>query len=129
MKSFTVAPGRPLAGTITVPGDKSVTHRAIIMTALAEGESRLSSYCRGEDCLNTMRAFQAMGIQIEEQPDVLPSALPNMLVNGAVGMCCGYTAKACGDCGRPKGRSIAGIPVPAPGCWPGCWRARTFLPF
>lgn len=71
MKSFTVTPGRPLAGAITVPGDKSVTHRAIIMTALAEGESRLSSYCRGEDCLNTMRAFQAMGIQIEEQPDVL----------------------------------------------------------
>ncbi|MFO0708162.1 MAG: 3-phosphoshikimate 1-carboxyvinyltransferase [Nitrospira sp.] len=71
MKSFTVTPGRPLAGTITVPGDKSVTHRAIIMTALAEGESRVSSYCRGEDCLNTMRAFQSMGIQIEEQPDVL----------------------------------------------------------
>lgn len=56
---------------MTVPGDKSVTHRAIILTSLAEGESRLSSYCRGEDCLNTMRAFQALGIQIEEQPDVL----------------------------------------------------------
>lgn len=71
MASLTITPGRALTGTIRVPGDKSVTHRAIILTALAEGESRLSSYCRGEDCLNTMRAFLALGIQIEEQPDVL----------------------------------------------------------
>jgi len=48
-----------------------VTHRAIILTSLAEGESQLSSYCRGEDCLNTMRAFQALGIQIDEQPEML----------------------------------------------------------
>jgi len=71
MKSLTITPGRALTGTITVPGDKSVTHRAIILTSLAEGESRLSSYCRGEDCLNTMRAFQALGIQIDEQPEAL----------------------------------------------------------
>ncbi len=56
---------------MTVPGDKSVTHRAIILTALAEGLSTLSSYCRGEDCLNTMRAFQALGIRIDETPDQL----------------------------------------------------------
>ena len=71
MASLTITPGRALTGTLTVPGDKSVTHRAIILTSLAEGESRLSSYCRGEDCLNTMRAFQALGIHIDEQPDVL----------------------------------------------------------
>lgn len=71
MASLTITPGRALTGTLTVPGDKSVTHRAIILTSLAEGESRLSSYCRGEDCLNTMRAFQALGIHIDEQPDML----------------------------------------------------------
>ncbi|WP_121988371.1 3-phosphoshikimate 1-carboxyvinyltransferase [Nitrospira lenta] len=71
MASLTITPGRALTGTLTVPGDKSVTHRAIILTSLAEGESRLSSYCRGEDCLNTMRAFQALGIRIDEQPDAL----------------------------------------------------------
>ncbi|MBX3236192.1 MAG: 3-phosphoshikimate 1-carboxyvinyltransferase [Nitrospiraceae bacterium] len=69
--SMTIQPGRPLKGTISVPGDKSVTHRAIILTALAEGVSTVSSYCRGEDCLNTMRAFQALGVRIEESPDVL----------------------------------------------------------
>lgn len=71
MMSLTTNPGCALRGTITVPGDKSVTHRALILTALAEGESRVSGYCLGEDCLNTMRAFQTLGIRIDEDPDVL----------------------------------------------------------
>ena len=72
MNSLTITPGRQLRGTINnVPGDKSVTHRALILTALAEGLSTVSAYCRGEDCLNTMRAFRALGIQIEETPEVL----------------------------------------------------------
>lgn len=71
MASLTVTPGRPLKGTIVVPGDKSVTHRAIILTALAEGTSTILRYCRGEDCLNTMRAFRSLGIPIDETPDRL----------------------------------------------------------
>ncbi|MCC6966349.1 MAG: 3-phosphoshikimate 1-carboxyvinyltransferase [Nitrospira sp.] len=71
MVSLTITPGRPLKGTITVPGDKSVTHRAIILTALAEGTSTVTEYCRGEDCLNTMRAFQSLGVRIEETPESL----------------------------------------------------------
>lgn len=71
MKSLTITPGRALKGTIAVPGDKSVTHRAIILTALAEGSSTISSYCRGEDCLNTMRAFHALGVRIDETPGQL----------------------------------------------------------
>ncbi|MBM4126335.1 MAG: 3-phosphoshikimate 1-carboxyvinyltransferase [Nitrospira sp.] len=69
--SLTTTPGRPLKGTMTVPGDKSVTHRALILTALAEGTSTVSDYCRGEDCLNTMRAFQTLGIKIDEMPERL----------------------------------------------------------
>lgn len=71
MASLTITPGRSLAGSITVPGDKSVTHRAIILTSLAQGTSVVADYCRGEDCLNTMRAFQALGIRIDDQPDQL----------------------------------------------------------
>ncbi len=66
MTSLTIIPGRPLKGTVTVPGDKSLTHRAIILTALAEGTSTISSYCQGEDCLNTMRALQGLGIPITQ---------------------------------------------------------------
>lgn len=71
MSALTITPAGPLKGTIAVAGDKSITHRAIILSALAEGDSTISAYCRGEDCLNTMRAFQAMGIQIEERPEQL----------------------------------------------------------
>jgi len=71
MSALTITPAGPLQGTIVVPGDKSITHRAIILSALAEGDSAISAYCRGEDCLNTMRAFEAMGIQIEERPEQL----------------------------------------------------------
>lgn len=66
MTSLTITPGRPLRGTTTVPGDKSLTHRAIILTALAEGTSTIAGYCQGEDCLNTMRALQGLGIPITQ---------------------------------------------------------------
>jgi 3-phosphoshikimate 1-carboxyvinyltransferase len=69
--TLSIKPGHPLRGTIGVPGDKSITHRALILTALAEGVGRLKGYCRGQDCLNTMRALQALGVRIDETPDVL----------------------------------------------------------
>ncbi len=67
-KPATFSPGGPLRGSVSVPGDKSITHRAVIFSALAEGETRILDYCRGEDCLNTVRAFRTMGITIDEQP-------------------------------------------------------------
>lgn len=71
MTSLTITPGRPLRGTITVPGDKSITHRAIILTALAEGTGTIRRYCRGGDCLNTMRAMQSLGVKIDESVEEL----------------------------------------------------------
>ncbi|HEY6973592.1 MAG TPA: 3-phosphoshikimate 1-carboxyvinyltransferase [Nitrospiraceae bacterium] len=71
MASLTITPGRSLNGTISVPGDKSITHRAIILTALADGVSTVSKYCRGEDCLNTIRACQVLGVRIEVSPETL----------------------------------------------------------
>ena len=71
MTTLTINPGESLRGTIAVPGDKSITHRALILTALAEGAGLLKGYCRGEDCLNTMRALQALGVRIDETQDAL----------------------------------------------------------
>jgi len=71
MASLTITPGCPLKGVIDVPGDKSITHRAIILASLAEGMSTVRSYCRGEDCLNTVRAFQSLGVRIDETPERL----------------------------------------------------------
>ena len=58
------APG-PLKGTITVPGDKSISHRALMLGALAVGETRISGLLEGEDVLATAAAMRAMGADIE----------------------------------------------------------------
>ncbi len=69
MSSLTITPKGSLRGTVHVPGDKSITHRALILSALAEGNSTIRGYCRGEDCLNTLSALQKLGIPIEVEPD------------------------------------------------------------
>ncbi|WP_439546872.1 3-phosphoshikimate 1-carboxyvinyltransferase [Sandarakinorhabdus sp.] len=56
-----------LAGTVTVPGDKSISHRAIMLGALAVGETRITGLLEGEDVLATAAAMRAMGAQIERQ--------------------------------------------------------------
>ena len=58
--------GRSLTGTIAVPGDKSVSHRAIMLGAIAEGASEISGFLEGEDTLATARAFAQMGVRIEQ---------------------------------------------------------------
>ncbi len=55
----------PLKGTLRVPGDKSISHRALMLSALAVGESRVSGLLEGEDVLATAAALRAMGAQIE----------------------------------------------------------------
>lgn len=57
-------PVEKVQGRVRVPGDKSVSHRAIMLGALAEGTTEVSGFLEGEDCLATMRAFQAMGVPI-----------------------------------------------------------------
>ena len=55
----------PLRGDIRVPGDKSISHRSIMFASLAEGSSRITGFLEGEDSLNTLRAFRAMGVAID----------------------------------------------------------------
>ena len=54
-----------LSGRVRVPGDKSISHRALILGALAVGETRISGLLEGEDVLNTAKAMQALGAQVE----------------------------------------------------------------
>lgn len=58
-----------LQGSIRVPGDKSISHRSIMFASLAEGTSHISGFLDGEDSLNTLRAFQAMGVHIDGPVD------------------------------------------------------------
>jgi 3-phosphoshikimate 1-carboxyvinyltransferase len=57
--------GAPLSGRVRVPGDKSISHRALILGALAVGQTRISGLLEGEDVLNTAKAMQALGAQVE----------------------------------------------------------------
>lgn len=63
----TVHPVKALRGEIVVPGDKSISHRAIMFASLAKGTSRVSGLLRGEDCLSTLSAFQTMGVDVVEE--------------------------------------------------------------
>ncbi|MDH5518092.1 MAG: 3-phosphoshikimate 1-carboxyvinyltransferase [Gammaproteobacteria bacterium] len=62
---FKLQPASKISGEIRVPGDKSISHRSIMFGSLAEGTTRVTGFLEGEDSLNTLRAFQAMGVQIE----------------------------------------------------------------
>lgn len=55
-----------MRGRVRVPGDKSISHRAIMLGSLAEGVSEVSGFLEGEDCLATLDAFRAMGVVIEQ---------------------------------------------------------------
>lgn len=63
--TFFVEPGGRLAGTLRVPGDKSISHRSMMLGALAEGVTEVSGFLEGEDSLATLNAFRAMGVIIE----------------------------------------------------------------
>lgn len=58
--------GRPLTGEIVVPGDKSISHRAIMLAAIAEGRSRITGFLEGEDTLATAAIFRQLGVRIEQ---------------------------------------------------------------
>jgi len=59
------APGKGLKGEITVPGDKSISHRSVILGSIAEGRTEISGFLEGEDNLSTIAAFSLMGVNIE----------------------------------------------------------------
>jgi 3-phosphoshikimate 1-carboxyvinyltransferase len=66
---FQLLPGGVISGEARVPGDKSISHRSIMLGALAEGTTRVSGFLEGEDALATVAAFRAMGVAIEGPED------------------------------------------------------------
>lgn len=71
MQSLTTQPAKSIRGEITVPGDKSISHRAIMFGSIALGETTVRNFLRGEDNLSTLNAFRAMGIDIKDDGDLL----------------------------------------------------------
>lgn len=62
------APGKRVEGDLLVPGDKSVSHRALMLGSVAEGTSRIRGFLAGEDCLASLRVLRQLGVQILQHP-------------------------------------------------------------
>lgn len=71
MNSITISPVSSLKGEITVPGDKSISHRSIMLGSIANGVTVVRGILRGEDNLATMAAFRAMGVRIDDDGQTL----------------------------------------------------------
>lgn len=63
--TFVAKPGGSISGRLRVPGDKSISHRSIMLGSLGDGITHVSGFLDGDDCLATLRAFRAMGVEIE----------------------------------------------------------------
>ncbi|QOT00542.1 3-phosphoshikimate 1-carboxyvinyltransferase [Brevibacterium sp. JNUCC-42] len=66
---LTIQPASRIQGETQVPGDKSISHRAVMFGALAEGTTRISGFLQGADCLSTIDCFSSMGVSIEREGD------------------------------------------------------------
>jgi 3-phosphoshikimate 1-carboxyvinyltransferase len=73
---FQVTPSRVRDASVTVPGDKSVSHRALMLGSIAEGRTTVGGFLAGEDCLATLAAMRALGVEIQQ-----PGAT-DMLIDG-----------------------------------------------
>ncbi len=78
MASFLTSKCGPLKGSIKVPGDKSISHRSIMLGSIATGITKVSGFLEGEDSLATLNSFKEMGVEIERKGS-------NITING-VGM-------------------------------------------
>ena len=63
--------GKSLKGELRVPSDKSISHRSVILGSINKGEVRVKNFLFSEDCLNTVKAFKELGVEIELSEDVV----------------------------------------------------------
>lgn len=67
MSVRTIAPTRGLKGEVTIPGDKSISHRSIMLGSIALGTTEITHFLEGADCLSTIDCFRKMGVEIERK--------------------------------------------------------------
>lgn len=64
-----ISKSTPLRGEVSIPGDKSISHRAVMFGSLAKGTTEVTNFLQGADCLSTIACFRQMGIEIENTPE------------------------------------------------------------
>lgn len=111
-------------GTLTVPGDKSISHRAVMFNSLAKGTARITGFLKGADCLSTIECFKALGVDIDAGEDVITvhgngihglKAPSEMLYTGNSGtttrLLCGILSGQDFDCSLTGDKSIEKRPM------------------
>jgi len=96
-----VQPAKAVSGSIRLPGDKSISHRYAMLAAIASGDTLLQNFSTGADCASTLRCLRSLGVQWEEQPDVLT-------IHGASQLKAGSSPLDCGNSGSTM-RMLSGI--------------------
>ena len=71
MKSFTITSPSSFSGETDIPGDKSISHRAVMVSSISKGRAKVSGFLKSEDCMRTVTCFKSMGIDIDETPSGL----------------------------------------------------------
>jgi 3-phosphoshikimate 1-carboxyvinyltransferase len=69
MKSYTVQPARKVTGRVRAPGDKSISHRSVMLGGIASGNTEVTGFLASADCLATLEAFRAMGIAVDRHTE------------------------------------------------------------
>ena len=71
MKNFRIRPAIKVEGTVHLPGDKSISHRAAILASLAQGQTTIHNFLFSQDCVHTLRCLEMLGIRHERKEDTL----------------------------------------------------------
>ncbi len=71
MSVKSIYPSKGLKGEVSIPGDKSISHRSIMLGSIAQGTTEITHFLKGADCLSTMNCFRKMGVEIEEKSDCI----------------------------------------------------------
>lgn len=111
--TYSIQPGAHISGEIEVPGDKSISHRALMLASIAEGTTQITGLLEGKDVLASLHAFRAMGVDIEKSQE------GNMTVKGVgkYGLRAPSSILDCGNsgttirllCGLLSGQSFASV--------------------
>ncbi len=107
-ETFQVSPGGVLTGELSVPGDKSISHRAAILSGLSDGDCRIENFLSSEDCVNTLKAMANLGVTYTVTRGTVDAPI-DMVISGKGGQL--LAPKAPLDCGNSGTgmRLLAGV--------------------
>src|SRR5262245_43243832 len=105
-----VAPARSIGGSLHVPGDKSISHRYALLSALADGHSTIANYAPGADCASTLACIDGLGARATRGPAAGTGAAPLVTIAGCGvgGLRAPSAALDCGNSGSTM-RMLSGI--------------------